>query len=129
MKTIKLIAFTALIGLVVAACGGGESAPSTSGGPAGPGDIAHGSEIYKGTCATCHGGDAKGIDGLGRSLVNNEFIQSMSEQDLATFIKVGRDRDDPDNTTGVDMPPKGGNPSLTEQDLNDVSAYLKSLNP
>lgn len=129
MKTINRIAFIAFLGLVLAACGGGESGPTTTEGPAGPGDIARGAEIYKGTCATCHGGDAKGIDGLGKPLVNNEFIQSMSEQELATFIKVGRDRDDPENMTGVDMPPKGGNPSLTEQDLNDVSAYLKSLNP
>jgi cytochrome c1 len=29
---------------------------------------------------------------------------------------------------GRDMPASGGNPSLTDQDLRDVAAYLKSLN-
>lgn len=31
------------------------------------------------------------------------------------------------NTTGVAMPPKCGNPSLTDQDLADVVAYLRTL--
>jgi hypothetical protein len=27
----------------------------------------------------------------------------------------------------VDMPPKGGNPALTDSDLNDITAYIRTL--
>jgi disulfide bond formation protein DsbB len=43
------------------------------------------------------------------------------------FIKVGRGVDDPANTTGVAMLPKGGNPGLSDQDLYDIVAYLRTL--
>ncbi|WP_448601203.1 hypothetical protein [Thermoflexus hugenholtzii] len=45
------------------------------------------------------------------------------------FIKKGRPATDPANTTGVDMPPKGGNPALTDQDLADIIAFLRTFNP
>ena len=31
------------------------------------------------------------------------------------------------NDRGVDMPPKGGNPGLSDDDLRQVVAYLRSL--
>ena len=43
------------------------------------------------------------------------------------FVKVGRMPFDPLNLTGVQMPPKGGNPSLSEEDLADIGAYLDTL--
>ena len=43
------------------------------------------------------------------------------------FIKTGRPASDPANTTGVDMPPKGGNPAMTDQQIMDVIAYMRSL--
>ena len=68
-------------------------------------------------CQGCHGPDAEGIDGLGKSLVDNEFVASTSDSDLVEFVRVGRPVSDPDNTSGIDMPPKGGNPALTDEDL------------
>jgi disulfide bond formation protein DsbB len=52
---------------------------------------------------------------------------SQDGDDLVTFLKVGRGPSDADNTTGVQMPPRGGNPSLGDDDLTNVVAYLKSL--
>jgi disulfide bond formation protein DsbB len=43
------------------------------------------------------------------------------------FIKTGRPASDPLNTTGVDMPPKGGNPALSDQDLADIIAFIRSI--
>ena len=43
------------------------------------------------------------------------------------FVKTGRPASDPLNTTGVDMPPKGGNPAMTDQQIMDVIAYMRSL--
>jgi mono/diheme cytochrome c family protein len=41
---------------------------------------------------------------------------------------VGRQPTDPLNTTGQLMPAKGGNPALTDEDLYNVVAYIRSLN-
>ena len=115
--------------LVTTACGGGSQASTTTEPTAvDPGNVATGAEVYMRSCASCHGGDATGVTGLGAPLVGNVFIAGQNETDLAQFIEIGRERNDPDNTSGVDMPPKGGNPSLDNQDLRDVAAYLLSLN-
>ena len=106
--------------------GEGEEAEDTDDGA--KGDAAHGAEVFAGTCATCHGPDAMGIEGLGKNLHANAFVADKSDAEMLDFIKNGRPAGDPLNTTGVDMPPKGGNPSLTDQDLVDVIAYTRTLN-
>lgn len=89
--------------------------------------IAFGSKIYATSCVACHGKDAKGLPGNGKDLVNSAFCKSLNDDDLLAFLKKGRDPSDPANTTGVGMPPKGGNPALSDDDLLDVIAYLRSL--
>ena len=129
MKPIRtLIVCLALIGLVLAACGGGGSAPSAPPAqPAPSGDAAKGKSLFEGTCAACHGQNAKGMPGLGKDLTISEFAKGKSDSDLVAFIKVGRPVSDPLNTTGVEMPARGGNASLTDQDLFDIVAYLRTL--
>jgi len=100
---------------------------TTGGAAVAAGDPANGEGIYASTCATCHGADAQGIEGLGPALVDNDFVQSLTDAELIAFINTGRDASHPDNTTGVAMPPKGGNPSLIDQDIADVVAYLRTL--
>jgi disulfide bond formation protein DsbB len=46
---------------------------------------------------------------------------------MLTFIKTGRPSGDPLNTTGVDMPPKGGNPALSDEQILDIVAYIRTL--
>jgi disulfide bond formation protein DsbB len=46
---------------------------------------------------------------------------------LILFVTKGRDPSDPLSTTGVQMPPRGGNPALTDQDLADIVAYVRTL--
>ncbi len=89
--------------------------------------IAFGSKIYATSCVACHGKDARGLAGNGKDLVDSAFCKSQSDDDLLAFLKKGRDPSDPANTTGVGMPPKGGNPALSDDDLLDVIAYLRSL--
>ncbi len=124
----KLMIVIAVLGLVVAACGGGAS-PETTAAPAAPGagDPANGEKLFASTCAACHGADATGIEGLGKDLTKSSFIGGLSDDELVAFIKKGRPSSDPANTTGVDMPPKGGNPSLSDQDLYDIAAFLRTL--
>jgi disulfide bond formation protein DsbB len=135
-----MLALVLVFGLVLAACGGGQqAAPQPTQPPAQPeqpkaqpeqpkaGDPAKGKELYAGSCAACHGPDAKGLPNLGKDLTASEFVKSLSDSELLEFIKKGRPASDPENTTGVDMPPKGGNPALTDEQLMDIIAYIRTL--
>lgn len=126
------IAIMLSLGLVAAACGdsdnGGAANGDDSGQAAGGGGASgDGQELYSATCASCHGPDAKGLEGLGKDLTDSEFAIGLSDDDLVAFIKQGRSASDPLNTTGVDMPAKGGNPALTDDDLHAIVDYLRTL--
>lgn len=124
----RWIALVAVLAMTLAACGGSDDGGSDdTSAPGGVGDAVAGEEIVTGPCAACHAPDSTGIDGLGPDLHHNEFIISQSDDELVTFLKNGRATDDPDNTTGVAMPPNGGDPSLSEDDLLDAVAYLRTL--
>lgn len=129
MTRARLVLVGLAIATLAAACGGSTTTTTMDPAELVPGDIARGADVYKGTCATCHGGDAKGINGLGKPLVGSDFVVAQTEENLALFIKQGRTKDDPENMTGIAMPPSGGNNGLSTQDLYDVAAYLISLNP
>ncbi len=128
----RLMIILSVLALVLAACGGdSDGGNDTTAGngdtSATSGDAANGEEIYSSTCSSCHGADARGLEGLGKDLHNNEFVDGLNDDELVAFLEEGRPAGDPANEAGVDMPPKGGNPSLTEQDLYDVAAYLRTL--
>ncbi len=108
--------------LALAACGGG--------GGAAAGDsalVAAGEAHYQKTCATCHGKNAQGLPKLGKNLHDNKFTQGLSDAELVEFLKKGRPAWDPLNEQGVDMPPRGGNPALTDQNLAEIVAYLRTF--
>jgi disulfide bond formation protein DsbB len=76
----------------------------------------------------CHGFNGEGIQGLGKPIVGSEFVNSLTDDELAAFVIHGRDVSDPLNTTGVMMPPRGGNPALSDEAVDHVVAYMRSLN-
>lgn len=105
-----------------------DAALSAAGGDAElAGYIASGNKLFHSICVACHGQNGVGIQGNGKALVHNDFIKSLNDDDLLAFIKKGRDPGDPKNTTGVGMPPKGGNPALSDDDLLDIIAYVRTL--
>lgn len=116
-----LIACSTVLLVLATACGGGSG-----GGSADPA-VAAGKAIFDRICATCHGKDAKGLPKLGKNLHDNEFTQSQSDQELVEFLKTGRPATHPLNETGVDMPPRGGDPSISDADLVNVVAFLRTL--
>jgi disulfide bond formation protein DsbB len=91
-----------------------------------PAAVEEGRGIYSSTCSACHGLDAQGIPGLGKNLIDNQFVHELTDEELLHFITTGRDTSDPANTTGIPMPPRGGNPSLTDDQLRSVIAFLRS---
>ena len=119
LPTIAIIMLTALF---LAACGG--SAESTFA----PDDIAQGETQFVSTCSACHGADAKGIPNLGKDLTTSEYVRDNDDDTLLTLLKEGRPSGHELNTTGVAMPPKGGNPSLSDEDLLAIVAYMRSIN-
>ncbi|GIV67577.1 c-type cytochrome [Caldilinea sp.] len=145
-KRMTLITAMLLSALILSACGGGdkkeEAAPTAppaavqqqeaqqpvANAPAKPvGDAANGAKIYATACVACHGPDAKGVTGLGKDLTTSEWMAQQTDEQLIEFIKRGRDASDPLNTTGIAMPPKGGNPAMTDQEIADIVAYLRSI--
>lgn len=133
-KFLFLLISALALGLLLVACGGGD-ADSPSGSDQsgdgqstlGEGDAVAGESLYQGTCSACHGPDAKGLPSLGKDLTTSEFAIGLTDQELLDFVKVGRPVSDPLNTTNVDMPPKGGNPALSDQDILNIIAYLRTL--
>ncbi len=91
-------------------------------------DVQQGQRLYANVCSACHGFDAKGISGLGKTLIASNFVDEHNDADLVAFIAVGRMSSDPLNTTGMPMPARGGNPSITDTELGMIVAYVRSLN-
>ena len=104
---------------LLADCGGSNGTSSA--------DASQGRESYMATCALCHGAEGEGKSRLGKALQDNSFVGSLSDEELVEFLKEGRPSWDPANERGIDMPPKGGNPALTDEDLTEIVAYLRTL--
>ncbi|NOZ51136.1 MAG: c-type cytochrome, partial [Chloroflexi bacterium] len=105
-KTIILLLVMSVLALALAACGGSDS-PSTSESMK-AGDAAKGAALFSKTCQACHGEGGVGVEGFGKSLTTSEFVAGLSDAEFMAFVKHGRPSGDPLNTTGLDMPPKGG---------------------
>jgi glucose/arabinose dehydrogenase/mono/diheme cytochrome c family protein len=90
--------------------------------------LEHGSQIYQGqvdngTCAGCHGMDAKG-SAMGADLTSGRFLWGDgSLAAIAHTITIGVPH--PRDHSGV-MPPDGGSP-LSQGDVTDVAAYIWAL--
>ena len=120
-----LFLVTVVLALLLVGCGGGDEAadePASSGG-----DATAGEPLFQSTCAACHGPDAKGLPALGKDLTTSEFFNSSSNEELLAFILVGRDANDPENTTGVAMLPKGGNPALSDEDILNIISFVRTI--
>lgn len=137
-RRVLLLAGVMSIVLVLTACGGGDTNGVSGGGAAvaasaeeveavSLGDPEAGKEHYDTVCIACHGPGGEGVEGLGKPFTSSGFLRENSDEELLAFIKVGRPTGDPLNTTGVDMPPKGGNPALTDEQILDIVAYLRTL--
>ena len=138
MKISKSFLFIIILvlSIALAACGGsGDDGESNSGSngasqeetavTAGDADV--GKEQYNKLCIACHGEGGIGMEGLGKDMTISEYIREANDEELLAFIKVGRPIGDPENTTNVDMPPKGGNPALTDEQILDIIAYIRTI--
>lgn len=133
-RMLRMVIFPVLT-IVLASCGSGEQTPAASGQQPAvakktalqKGDPVKGKDLYVQSCSACHGPDATGVKGLGKDMTTSEFVKTRSDEQLLEYTLKGRTPDDPLNTTGVAMPPKGGNPALTDQQIMDIIAYIRTL--
>ncbi|MBI1279103.1 MAG: c-type cytochrome [Anaerolineaceae bacterium] len=93
-----------------------------------PAKVKAGESSFQAVCTACHGFNARGISGLGKTLIGSEFVNGLTDDQLVAFLQVGRPVSDPLNTTGVMMPARGGNATLTDDKLMEIVAYIRSLN-
>ena len=83
-----------------------------------------GQQMFDVQCITCHGTDARGVEGLGVSLADSRFVRSATQDELIAFLRVGRMPNDPATVTGMVMP---GFAWIAEQDLVALAGYIKNI--
>jgi len=98
----------------------GAAASNMSASAAG-GNAAKGKALYASQCAMCHGANGKGDGVAGKSLKPaprnfslGTFKYGSSDAQIAATIKKGK-------------PPMPGYGSLSDQQLKDLVAYIRSL--
>lgn len=108
-----------LVAGIFAVSGAAHAAPDIPTTP--KGDPSHGKKIYHTTCVACHGNDGKGVVPGAPDFTDPKGPLAQSDQVLLNHMEYGY------RSPGalMAMPPKGGNPSLGDQDFRDVLAYLR----
>jgi cytochrome c5 len=124
-----------LIGLSLAGARSGRWAPS---GTTASGEVPRelrgfvvnaesGYALFMSTCSSCHGSGGEGMPMQGANLRRSHFVATRSDEQLLTFLIVGRAPGDRHSVLGRAMPPRGGNSDLGDGDLADIVAFLRRL--
>lgn len=117
---VGVVAFVAV--LSVSACAGGGTDPAEPNPVlAGTGEVAAGEELYAANCAECHGVDAADTD-QGPAFLDEVYVPSHHAD--GAFLAAVRTGVRPHHWDFGPMPPK---PGLSDQDVADIVAYVRSL--
>ncbi len=129
VSALVALAVPALVALTaISTLADSSPSPSASAAPL-PGDPTKGAALFGANCASCHGASLTG--GIGPALNPIEKLPGVANPLDPTFligiIASGRihQAGDPRQT---DMPAKGGNSALTDQDVKDLAAYIIQQN-
>jgi mono/diheme cytochrome c family protein len=106
-----------------------DSSPPPAASPALPGDPTRGATLYSANCTVCHGANLEG--GIGAVLNPIDKLpgvpNTLDPTFLISIITNGRQPQAGDPKS-VQMPPKGGNTALSDQDVRDLAAYIIQQN-
>jgi disulfide bond formation protein DsbB len=108
-----------------AALGGGELLPPPPSPPSSA--LLTGRDHYQQACAMCHGVQGQGMPHQGPSLTDSAFVARSDDAELSALIRAGRLPSDPHSVMRLYMPPRGGNPSLTDDDVTEIVHHLRRL--
>lgn len=130
LKSLKLsvllaMAIPAMVALTAITTLADSSPPPSASGPPLPGDPTKGEALFSANCASCHGPSMAG--GIGPALNPiyklNGVTDPLDPAFLIGIITNGRVHQGGDPGT-ANMPAKGGNPSLTDQDIKDLASFI-----
>ncbi|MFV2059986.1 MAG: cytochrome c5 family protein [Gammaproteobacteria bacterium] len=80
-----------------------------------------GKEVYEQTCIACHGADGTGpLPGV-PNFTNKSGRLAKSDKVLIEHITNGFQS----SGSAMAMPPKGGNPNLSEKNIKDILKYIR----
>jgi len=80
-----------------------------------------GKTVYQGTCIACHGPDGKGVlPGVPDFTAPNS---PLGQSDALLKKRITEGYQAPDSPMA--MPPKGGNPSLTDEQISEVLGFMR----
>jgi mono/diheme cytochrome c family protein len=85
-------------------------------------NAAAGAQVFNQTCVACHGDDGKGIMPGMPDFTQAGGVLSLPTKTLEQRITDGYS----DGNAPMAMPPKGNNSSLSQADILNVIAYLRS---
>lgn len=88
----------------------------------GPTAAATPAEQYSASCMACHGDDGSGVMPGVPDLSERDGALAKADEVLFQAIWAGSG----DPASGVAMPPKGGNPDLSESDVQGLIDYMRS---
>lgn len=92
-------------------------------------DRTHGLQLYRSTCAACHGQGGAGIEGLAPPLDGSEYIKGPVQR-LGLVLLHGMKG--PLTVNGqryefnAQMPGLSANPNMSDQDITDIITYLSN---
>lgn len=128
MRRIISVLITVLV-LGLAACGGGETAPAEGAGDAAAGERVF-NEVAAPACGSCHSLET-GIDGVGPSLADIGAGAGSRVSGVSAEEYLRRSVTDPNADVAegfaAGVMPANYDAQLSEQQLNDLVAYLLSL--
>jgi len=80
-----------------------------------------GEKVYQGSCIACHGEDGKGTFSSIPDLTQETDWLTKSNDKLIESILRGSTS----SKTNFSMPPRGGDPTLTEQEAENALQYMQ----
>ena len=84
-------------------------------------DLSNGKEIYEQSCITCHGDDgAGGMPGVPDMTEDGGSLEKPDTELKQNIITGFQSPDAP-----IAMPARGGNPALTDDQIESVIAYMR----
>lgn len=78
--------------------------------------------IYLNICVVCHGDDGSGNMPGVPDLADSDSLFSDSEEEIMARMKSGIQK-----PGSIAMPPKGGDPGLTDEQLRSLLRYVRKL--
>ncbi len=108
------ITLVILVGLLLAACGGPESVPTTT--PTTPSVDAN--KLYTTSCVACHGANRQGMPNLGPALTP-ESLAELSDAEVKDTILNGK--------VNTAMPP--WQDTLSSEEIEALVQFIKNTSP